>query len=224
MTVSSATLTTLRDRVEQVLFDTGNAIWSTTALEESVRQALHEYSYVYPDRAATTLTLSADTRELDISSVTGLLDVLRCWLPYTSSSPEHPPNWRLFQHWRDLQILYFSDGDEPQNAEVARLFYTKMQTLSGLDSAAATTFSAEDESMLITGAVGYAATSRSVDLQEQITLTTKTGENLKTWGEARLKEFRNMLGALSRLEALRNSAHVQWGYLDRWDRDSEGWS
>src|SRR5512136_698891 len=101
------TLTLLRDRVEQILADSGNAIWATGDVDEGIRQALAEYSKIRPLQAATTVNVTTATHELSISSVTGLLGVLRVWCPYTSASPEDPPNWVAFEHWTDLDILYF---------------------------------------------------------------------------------------------------------------------
>ena len=61
----TATLTTLRDRVELMLADSGNSIWSTDDIDEAIRQALHEYSKTRPLRAVSTVTLSADGRSGD---------------------------------------------------------------------------------------------------------------------------------------------------------------
>ena len=63
-------LTTVRERVEQMLADTGNDIWDRTWLDEAIRHALYDYSLVNPVRSITTLTASADSTELDISSLT----------------------------------------------------------------------------------------------------------------------------------------------------------
>ena len=60
----------LIDRIEQVLADTANAIWSTAWIEEGLRQALSEYSTVRPRQQVTTLAVASAARELDISSMT----------------------------------------------------------------------------------------------------------------------------------------------------------
>jgi len=86
-TASSETLTTLRDRVEIALQDSGNAIWATGDLDEAIRQTLEQYSRVRPQSGIATITLSSTGREVDISSVSGLLRVEKVWCPYDSSSP-----------------------------------------------------------------------------------------------------------------------------------------
>jgi hypothetical protein len=211
----SATLATLRDRVEQILMDSGNAIWSTGDVDEAIRQALAEYSKIRPLQAVTTVNVAATAHELDISTVTGLIGVLRVWCPYTAADPEDPPSWRDFEHWTDLDILYFPD--EVEAGDVARIFYDKVQALKDLDSAAATTFPDEDESLLATGAAGYAALSRALDLGEQVTLDRDVPTKAKTWAGQKLQEFRQGLAAVARAEALHGHSHVPLPKLDRHD-------
>jgi hypothetical protein len=221
---SSATLTTLRDRVELLLADTGNAIWSTGWLDEAIREALHEYSKTRPLRSDGTLVLSADGREIDVSSLSGLLGVVQIWIPYTSTDPEYPPNVRPFEHWADAGKIYVSGDYEPASGDVARVFYTTLQTLDGLDSATSTTFPADDESLIATGAAGYAATSRAVDLAEKVTLDRLTAQQVRAWGLAKLQEFRAGLKTVARRMALENVSHVELPPLDRHERDGEGWA
>jgi len=219
MSASNLTLATLRDRVEQLLSDTGNAIWAEGDIDAAIRQALAEYSKVNRLRAITTSTLSADTRELDISTVTGLLGVERVWYPYTVATPEHPPDWRHFEHWRDAEILYFPDDAELQNGEIARIFYTKVQTLSGLDSATATTFPVDDDELLSQGAAGYAASGRSLDLMEEVTLDRLTSQQIRAWGLSKLQEFRAGLRVVKSRLALAGTGIIAQPGLDKWDGD-----
>ena len=216
-------LATVRDRVEQQLVDTGNAIWATGLIDEGLRQALAEFSLAIPLHAITTLTLSSDTYELDISSISGLLDVVRLWLPYTAANPENPPNWLGFDHWRDNDILYLGEY-QGQSGDVARLFYTAVQTIEDLDSATSTTLTGLQESILVNGGAGFAATSRSLDLQEQVTLGTRVTKEIQAWGERRLQSFRIQVSAEARRLAIAGQSAVGLPPLDRWDRDGLGWS
>jgi hypothetical protein len=200
----AATLATLRDRVELMLADTGNAIWSTDDIDEGIRQAVHEYSKTRPLRSISTLTLSADGREIDASSLTGLLSVSEIWVDYTSSDPEFPPNRRSYAYWPDEQTIYVTDDYEPTSGDVVRVFYTKLQTLNGLDSETTTSILLDDETLIAVGACGYAATSRAVDLAEQV--------------------FRSGLKTVGRRMALEGKGDVELPDLDRWERDGQGWS
>lgn len=216
------TLMSLRERVEQMLADRGNVIWDRTWLEEAIRQALLEYSLINPQQAMTTLAISADAHELDISSISGLLAVTQVWVPYTSSNPEHPPNVRAFEHWVDSQTLYFPDY-QLQNGETARLFYTKLRIISGLDGETTTTFPINHEILLAIGSAGYAATSRAVDLTEQVSVGQHTTQQVRGWGLSKLQEFRVGLHAVTRRLATRNPSRIDTPRLDRWDREGREW-
>jgi hypothetical protein len=219
----STTLTDLRDRVEQILADTGNAIWSTDDLSEAIRRALHEYSKHRPLQEIGTISLSSDGREVDASSLTGILAVTEIWCPYTAADPEFPPNRREFQYWPDETTIYVSEpAYEPQSGDTMRVFYLVMQTLNGLDSETTTTFSDDDETLIAEGAAGYAATSRAVDLAERVTLDRLTAQQIRAWGMAQLQRFRAGLKAVATAEAIRTSARVEISRLDVWDRG--GWA
>ena len=219
----ATTLALLRDRVELMLADSGNSIWSTDDIDEGIRQALHEYSKTKPLRAVSTLNISADGREIDVSSLTGLLSVTDIWCDYTSSDPEFPANVRSFKHWRDEQKIYVDDDYEPASGDVMRVFYTKLQTLNGLDSETSTSVPLDDETLIAIGAAGYAATSRAVDLAEQVTLDRLTSQQVRAWGLAKLQEFRAGLKKVAAELATDEVSHVELIPEDRWERGS-GWA
>jgi hypothetical protein len=215
----TATLATLRDRVELELADSGNAIWSSDDIDEGIRQALHEYSRTRPLQSVGTVVLDATGREIDISSLSGLLGVVQIWCDYDSGDPAFPPNRRSFQHWPDSQKIYVDDDYEPQNGDTMRVFYTKLQTLNGLDSETTTTIPLDDESLIAMGAAGYAATSRAVDLTEQVTLDRLTAQQVRAWGLAKLQEFRAGLSVIAHRMAMERHSHVEMPELDRHEGD-----
>lgn len=190
-----ATLTSLRDRVEQLIADTSNVVLSTAALEEGIRQALDIYSKARPLVAVSLFAISDDIAEVNISSLTGLLNISRVWLPYTATSPENPPLWRNFEHWQDLNILYLIDY-MPAIGDVARIFYTKKQTLNGLDGATVTTFAADDETLLAMGAAGYAVVARAREITEVVALDQQVplSKQLLDWARFMIGEFKGALG------------------------------
>jgi hypothetical protein len=102
-------------------------------------------------------------------------------------------------------------------------------TLSGLDGAAETSLNGLHESLVVWGAGGYAALSRAVLRAESFQLGGEA-EALRSWGEARLEDFKAMLGAVfpgyrpgpalpgddraaeaARLADLRGSTAPPWG-------------
>ena len=188
VTASALTLTTMRDRVEVVLQDSSNVKWAVGDLEEAIRQALEQYSRKKPNHALTTLTLSANGREIDISSITGLVRVEHVWWDYDSSSPGHPPQWRHFEVWPG-KLMYINDPSEPQSGDKVRVQYTKEHTINGLDSANATTFPVDDESFLIHGAAAFATRFRAIEISEQANVDDKVYARLQDWATTAMKEF-----------------------------------
>lgn len=187
-------------------------------IDEAIRWALHRYTEIYPDRTETSLTLVADGREVDISSITDYLEVERVWWDYDSADPVYPPDWRDFELWRSGDILFIKDGNEPATGEVVRVFYSRVQAINGLDSASVTTIRADHETLLVGGAAGYVVQER---IQEE---SGRYGSRkLRDWGEARLREFERGLKALARREGARASGIAAGPVLDRWDADGSEW-
>jgi len=193
VTASSIQLSTgtpnMRDRVEDRLQDSGNTRWSTGDTDEAIRTAIAEYSQRQPYETIGTVALSAAGREIDISSLTGLIRVQKVWWDYDSGSPGYPPNWRQFEVWPG-SILYIDDRSEPQNGDTVRVWYTKMHTLNGLDSASATTIPEEDVSTIVTGAAYHAARARAIELAESLTVDRDVVTRLQEWAEEQGKTWR----------------------------------
>ncbi len=186
-------------------------------IDEAIRWALHRITEVMPDRTITTVTLSAAGREIDISSITDYIQIQKVWWDYDSSDPQHPPNFRDFELWPG-DILYIKDNDEPAAGEVVRIWYTRLHSINGLDSASTTTLPDDCETLLVTGAAGYAAQER---VQEQP--GRQVPVKLREWAEARLSEFERGLTALARRQAARYSGIAPGPTLDRWEDDNSGW-
>lgn len=186
-------------------------------LDEAIRLALHRYSEVSPDRTITTVTLAADGREVDISSITDYFQIERVWWDYDSDDPGHPPNWRNFELWSG-DILWINDGNEPQTGDVVRIWYTRLHSLNGLDGASTTSFGDDVETLVVVGASGYAAQER---VQEKETRWVP--RKLREWAEARLREFEAGLKRVASRAAARASGIAQGPVLDEWDEEGDGW-
>ena len=213
----TTTITTLRDRLEQTLQDTGNIKWTTTNLDEAIRQALAAYSEHLPHRAITSVTLSSTGREIDISTVT-YRDIERVWWDYDASDPDHPPHWRTFELWPG-DILFVNDADEPQSGDKVRIWYTADHTITDLDTATATTLPTRHESLIVQGASGFAAAARRVTILEQVNLNEWAPRNLREWAELQLTSFYNALEEIASRKAALDSGTALAPALDRWDGD-----
>lgn len=181
-------LAAMRDNVERDLDDAGNAIWSTDEIDRAISRALVEYSKVSPLRAVTTINVTSETREFDLSGVSGLLRVAMVWWPYTAAEPEHPPRWVKFRAWEDT--LYLLTEDEPQPSDLIRLYYLKKQAVEGLEGATATTVPADDEEVIILGATAYAALEKARKAIGTVGVSEETPEHWRKWGNERLLEFK----------------------------------
>lgn len=205
VTASSATLTTLRDRVEVTLQDASNERWSADDLDEAIRKAVEQYSRRNPHQLIATINLSSDSREIDISGISGLLRVEKVWWDYDSATPGYPPNWRQFEVWPG-GILYIDDPVQPTAGDVARLWYNKKQTLDGLDGAGATSIADEDITYIVTGAGHFAAQARAIELAETLTVDKDVVKRLSDWAHEQGKNFR--YGSGQRLPAWQRRAYA----------------
>jgi hypothetical protein len=219
-----AALAAIRDRVEVMLQDTGNAIWDTDVLDEGLRQALDQYNLVNPLRMETVITLPGDGREIALSGISGLLYVLDCWWPYDSDAATEtwPPNrvrgWRVW--WDDNQAVLFleiTEGSQPQTDEEVRIWYAKRQTIENLDSGSTTTIRGDHESLIILGAAGHAAMSRTADLVEVANTDLFQVGLLGTWGQRKIREFNAQLKIIQREQVRHGPSWMAGWSLDKWD-------
>lgn len=219
-----STLAELRDRIEVMLQDTGNAIWDTDVIDEGLRLALDQYNLVKPLNMETVIELPGDGREIALSGVSGLIYVLDVWWPYDSVAADEtwPPNrvrgWRLW--WDDQQAVLFleiAEGGQPQTGEEIRLWYSKRQTVQDLDAAATTTLRGDHESILVLGGAGHAAMSRTVDLIEIVGTDLYQVGLIGTWGQRKLREFQAELKKIQREQSRRGPSWLSGWSLDKWD-------
>lgn len=221
---SADTITTLRNQVERLLQDASNTKWSESDLDEAIRQALEHFTARNPHRAVSSLTLSADGREIDISSLSNVIHVTRVWWEYDSSDPDHPPNWREFEEWPS-DTVYINDGDEPQSGDVVRVYYTQPHTINGLDGEATTTINTAHIDLLARGAAAYAALMRAQELSEKLNVDGFVTRRLVEWGQARLEEFEARLQLIAKRNALAHTDTIATlPPLDRWDQAHHDWS
>lgn len=215
-------LAALIDRVEVQIEDETNAQFSTTRITEGIRQALHYYSKKRPLQAITTLNIASDSRELSVSSITGLLDVSEVWCPYTAANPEDPPLIRGFEFWPDQATIYFpyevNGGWRPVAGDVARVFYHKLHTITNLDSGTADTLPVDDETALVSGAAGYTVIARARAATEKVMLDDQVpiSKQLLDWAARKIKDFEMALEGTEQRERS-GVAWVQMPPLDRWD-------
>jgi hypothetical protein len=206
-------LATLRDNVELDLDDSSNEVFSTGDVDRGIAKALNDYSAVNPEKAVGTITLSADGREISISSLSGLIRVTKVWFPYDSADADHPPNWVEWSLWGST--LYIGSGDEPQSGEVVRVFYHKLHTINGLDGETATTVPTEDLEVVCTGAAAYCCLQKSRGAVGEAGVSTETPEHWMNIALQLLDDFNEALRRVRQRELLRIDKRVPL--------EEEGW-
>jgi len=200
-------LAALIDLVELDLRDTGNANWSAEELTAHIRRALHSYNQVDPIRAVGEIALAAASREVSLATLTGLMQVTDVWYPYdTATYPPERPRWELLSE----STLYLLVDESPSAGQVARLFYTKGHTISGLDGAAATTLDDPAEGLMVLGATACAALQYAQATINTVTVSGWTPRQLQEWAAERMAAFREGLEAVRRRAVLEADARVPW--------------
>jgi hypothetical protein len=215
--MTATDLETLRDRIEALLTDASNVEWSTGELDNALRLALYELSSVLPVRASATIDAVADTWEYSVASISGLVAVVEVWYPYLSTirslRQPHPVRFRMVSDG----VLLLEGVESPDSSYDLRVFYDKVQTLTGLDSASATTLGDAEKAALVIGAAGYAAIGKARDVTNEVTIGVGVPAVLEKWGKSRLTEFEERIVALAAAANAGEDSRVGWGAVDKWD-------
>jgi hypothetical protein len=222
--MTTTNLAAFETRVRGFLSDANATAYSTAQIDEAIRQALAEYSAVYPREVDTFVTLPAAGREIDLSSLLELSAILEVWWPFdpTANPDVWPPNrvqgYRLgFDDGNPVLTLTTDLADEPQAGDNVRIWYTTPQHLDDLDGAAGTTYPTMHESTLVTGAAAFAAIMRAGDVTSTYAVSPRTQANLESWGYTRLAEFRGHLARYAAQSVVHGPAFAKgWG-LDQWE-------
>ncbi|MBI2887418.1 MAG: hypothetical protein HYY02_09435 [Chloroflexi bacterium] len=143
------TLTTIRARVRQDLHDedASNYRWTDAVLDRHIAHALRELSWSIPREQKSTLTTTAGSRDISVSSLTDLLRVHAVEWP----TGQYPPLYVRFSLWQTTLTLLVSGA--PSGVENVNVYWHQLHTLDGSTS----TLPTWSEDLLAMGAAGYAA-------------------------------------------------------------------
>lgn len=180
------TLIDIRARVRTDLHDEEAAgyRWASTELDRHIAHALRELSLAVPLEEKATLDVTAGSRDLSLSDLTGLVLVDSVEYPAGQS----PPLFAGFRLWGD--VLTLLTDRVPGQGEQALVYYGKLHTLDYVTS----TVPAAMEDVLVTGASGYAAFSLSgFTINRLNTGGDAVWRDYMTWGRERLNAFHRAL-------------------------------
>jgi hypothetical protein len=178
----------MRARVREDLQDTDsqNYRWTDDEVDGAIERVVLEYSLHAPlEQQDDIATTNGDT-ELDISSLTGLLDVQSVEFPIG----DKPKYFQRTEYWAGK--LYMEDEG---NGEDACVRWLKRHTLD----VSSTTIPIGHEEIIVLGATGYLAMSASAYTVDRASIAGRYATiNYKAWGTERLDRYDKKLKAISR--------------------------
>ena len=169
--------------------------WSDDELTRHIERALKELSERVPLPAMALLPTTADSREVDISSLEDRIMVQAVEYPVD----EFPIRYQRFSVWGDTVTLI--SGDVP-NGGNCQVYYGTVHVLNAADS----TIPMKHEDIVTAGAAGYAAIEMAAYAINRVNIGGKsTPREYHLWGNARLETFKDRLKRLGRRNRLRSS-------------------
>jgi len=173
--------------------DANNQQWTDGELTRHIDRAVKELSERVPLPAKATLPTTQSSREIDLSSLTNRVMVQAVEYP----TGESPSKYQQFSIWgEDLTIL---SGDEPDGTN-CHIYYGILHTLDANGS----TIPTQCEDLVATGACGYAAIEWAAFSINKVNVGgSMTSKEYRTWGNERLKIFKDQLKRLGRKQRIR---------------------
>ena len=181
-------LTEMRARVREDIQDTDsqNYRWTDDEVDGAIDRVVMEYSPHAPIEQQDDIATTYGDTELDISSLSGLLQIESVEFPMGKS----PKYMQRIEYWAGH--LYIEDEG---NGDDARVRWLRKHALT----AESTTIPAEHEEIIILGATGYLAMSASAYTVDRASIAGRHATiNYKAWGKERLDRYDKKLKAISR--------------------------
>ena len=189
-------LADMRARLRKDLHDedSQNYRWTDGELDRHIGHAVRELSLAVPLEAKATLTTTAGSRELSLSSLTDLVAIEAVEYPVG----QYPPLYVRFSVWANTLTLLV-DG-APSGGENVYVYYAKLHTLDASSSTIPTPL----EDLVAIGATGYAALEWASYATNRVNLGgEETWRNYLIWGQERLAAFMKGLAKHGRKNAVR---------------------
>jgi len=190
-------LAQMRARLRQDLHDedASNYRWSDEELNRHIQHAVRELSLAVPLQAKATLTSTAGSRELSLSTLSDLVAIEAVEYPVG----KYPPRYVRFSLWGDTLTLLVEGA--PSGGEEVYIYYGKLHTLDETTSTIPPPF----EDLVAIGGAGYAAIEWASFATNRVNVGGDlTWRNYLTWGQDRLASFLRGLAKHSRKNAVRS--------------------
>jgi hypothetical protein len=175
-------LPTMRTLVRQDLHDEDSAgyRWTDDELDRHIGRAVKELSLAVPLESKASLTTTAGSRELSLSSLADLVVVEAVEYPVG----KYPPAYVSFSLWADTLTLLVDRA--PLEAEGVDIFYGAIHTLD----ATLSTIPSRLEELVATGAAAYAALEWASFATNRVNVGgVDTWRQYLVWGQERMAAF-----------------------------------
>lgn len=189
-------LNDMRSRIRKDLHDedSQNYRWTDSELNRHIDHAVRELSLSCPLEAKATLTTTAGSRDLSLSSLSDLVEIEAVEYP----AGNYPPSYIRFNVWGDTLTLL--TDSVPGDAEDVYVYYSKLHTLNADSS----TLPAKLEDLVALGAAAYAAMEWASFAANRVNVGgADTWRSYLTWGQDRLAEFLKGLAKHSKKNTVR---------------------
>ena len=189
-------LNDMRARIRKDLHDedSQNYRWTDNELNRHIDHAVRELSLSCPLEAKTTLTTTAGSRDISISSINDLVDIEAVEYPVGN----YPPSYVRFSIWADTLTLLTESL--PADEDDVYVYYGKLHTLTADSS----TIPAKLEDLVALGAAAYAAIEWASFATNRVNVGgVDVWRNYLTWGQDRLAEFMKGLARHSKKNTVR---------------------
>ena len=181
----------MRTRVRQDLHDEDATSyrWTNAELDRHIQHAVRELSLAVAQEAKATLTTTAGSRDMSVTSLADMVSVEAVEYPVG----KYPPVYVPFSLWGSSLTLLVEDV--PDGRESVYVYYGKLHTLNTTSS----TIPSHLEDLVATGAGGYAALEWSSFATNRVNMGgVEVWQQYQSWGQERLDSF---------LKGLANHSH-----------------
>jgi len=173
--------------------DAANYRWTDNELDRHINHAVRELSEAIPYEQKATKATTADSRDIDISSLSDRIMVQAVEYPVD----KFPKQFQRFILWGDTITLL---GDEVPDGSNAYIYYGKLHTLDAESS----TIPSYLEDLIVAGACGYAAVEWAAYAINRVNVGgTVTPREFLAWGNEKLRFFKSELKRLGRRNRVR---------------------
>jgi len=187
MRLLSGIRTTARQKLNDELVSSSEDYkWTDDELDVYIADCLIEMSKYSPYEVKETLTTTASSRELDLSSIDDLLEVKEAEYPVD----KQPRKFRQFDVWGDTLRMELDTA--PSSVADVYLYCKKYHSLSDT----ASTLNPNLERILVLGVCGQAAIAKARTQINKVNKAPGVAGNMQSWGLAQLALYYEELNKL----------------------------